>query len=133
MAKYHCGAGKFKVPAHFTFRAQKPGRGVLLPRTISRSTPHKTPEEKDKLSTGAGQGRKLPSPQYGALNLTGPYSIPCYLIFPTTPNYWDVWIDRMSLYPKSKTDTWTQNGEVNTSIKGKESQGGEGPPKEEKS
>ena len=41
--------------AYFTFRAQSPGRGALLPRTISRSTPHKTPEEKDKLSIGVGQ------------------------------------------------------------------------------
>ena len=41
----------------------KPHKGPRMwPRMISRSTPHKTPEEKDKLSTGAGQGRKLPTP-----------------------------------------------------------------------
>ena len=76
---------KSEVPAYFTFRAQSPGRGALLPRTISHSTPHKTPEENDRLSTGAGQGRKLPTPQYGAPHLTGPYSRPCYLTFPNHP------------------------------------------------
>ena len=34
----------------------------MWPRTISRSTPHKTPEVNDKLSTRALQGRKLPTP-----------------------------------------------------------------------
>ena len=41
-------------PGPLALRAQDPGRGDLLPRTISRSAPHRTPKEKDKLSTGAG-------------------------------------------------------------------------------
>ena len=87
----------------------KPPKGPKMwPRTISRLTPHKTLEENDKFSTGAGQGRKLPPPQCGALRLTSPYSRPCYSTF---PNHSDVWIDRTSQYPKKAKLTRKQKTE----------------------
>ena len=43
-----CGAGKFEVSAHFTFRAQDPGREALLPRTH---------DESPKKAQGCGRGQ----------------------------------------------------------------------------
>ena len=67
---------RIRGPGPLYVRAQGLSRGELLPRThnespkkgpkiwsrtILCSAPHKTTEETDKLSTGAGQGRKLPT------------------------------------------------------------------------
>ena len=93
---------RIRGPGPLYVRAQGLSRGELLPRTHNENpkkgprirprtilclTPHKTAEETDKLSTGAGQGRKLQTSSYRILHLTDPYSKPCYLTFPTIPNH----------------------------------------------
>ena len=68
---------KSEVPTHFVLKAQSPGRGALLLRARNESSLKvqrcgrerlyarhltKKPEEKDKFSTRAAQGRRLPTP-----------------------------------------------------------------------
>ena len=68
---------KSEVPTHFVLKAQSPSRGALLLRTHNEDSlkvqgcgrgrlyaQHltKKPEEKDKFSTRAAQGRRLSTP-----------------------------------------------------------------------
>ena len=61
VCKYNLWGQRIRGPGPLYIMAQGLSRGELLLRTTSCSAPHKTPEEKGKLSTGAGQGRKLPT------------------------------------------------------------------------
>ena len=69
----------------------------IWPRTTLCPTYRKTPEEKDRFSTGAAQGKRLPAPYCGAHYLTNPYSYHAIQVF---PNHSDVRVDKTSNHLK---------------------------------
>ena len=66
-------------------------------RTTLCPTYRKTPDEKDRFSTGAAQGKRLPAPYCGAHYLTNPYSYHAIQLF---PNHSDVRVDKTSNHLK---------------------------------
>ena len=143
----YCGAWEFVVPAHFIIgpKIQAKENDFRGREVKIQKRPKYMAEDDLMLGTSQNAWKKGQTQYRGSTeekaantivwNHASDRPIPQTMLFNffnhSQPLY--VWIDRTGLYPKKQNLHVNTKQEVNTSIKGKESQGGSGSRKEDKS